>query len=109
MVSCGVTLSEVGLSGFCKPQVGGSIPLASSIPFLDISGKLKNQFGLWGSVHKPRLLLFCYHKLGQLRISPRLSRTDPTAPGALSSTIDHKWKLTIQSWHGLIAPGHEQG
>ena len=33
LVSCGLTLSEVGLSGIRKPQVGGSIPLAGSILF----------------------------------------------------------------------------
>ena len=34
VVSCGVRLSEVGLETICKPQVGGSIPLASSNPNL---------------------------------------------------------------------------
>ena len=34
VVSCGFRLSEVGLERICKPQVGGSIPLASSNPTL---------------------------------------------------------------------------
>ena len=36
MVSCGVRLSEVGLSEIRKPQVGGSIPLAGSSLFKDL-------------------------------------------------------------------------
>ena len=57
VVSCGVRLSEVGLETFCKPQVGGSIPLASSTTSADDStlGVFQNQVpSRLISVHPPR-------------------------------------------------------